>query len=57
MGYKSPIEAFYKRKPILDTIPTWGSIAYYNDNIPKSKLAARNNKGIIIGYGPNQYKI
>ena len=45
-------------KPDISNIRVWGSIAYYkNKGTNIKKLEPRANKGYLIGYGQNQYRI
>ena len=59
LKFKSPFEIYYKNKPYIQHICTWGSMVYYNTNKYKEKLESRTNKGVIIGYGTefHHYKI
>ena len=55
---KTPYEAYNSIKPNISNIKIWGSIAYYQDNKPKEKLAPRKQKAILIGYSDyNHYKL
>nr|KAJ0202827.1 hypothetical protein LSAT_V11C500278000 [Lactuca sativa] len=50
----SPYELWKGRKPNLDYLKVWGCVAYYRTPDPKrTKLGARANKSIFIGYAQN----
>nr|KAJ0199823.1 hypothetical protein LSAT_V11C600321130 [Lactuca sativa] len=50
----SPYELRKGRKPNLDYLKVWGCVAYYRTPDPKrTKLGARANKSIFIGYAQN----
>nr|KAJ0204663.1 hypothetical protein LSAT_V11C500280120 [Lactuca sativa] len=50
----SPYELWKGRKPNLDYLKVWGYVAYYRTPDPKrTKLGARANKSIFIGYAQN----
>nr|KAJ0206321.1 hypothetical protein LSAT_V11C500272090 [Lactuca sativa] len=50
----SPYELWKGRKPNLDYLKVWGCVAYYRTPDPKrTKLGARTNKSIFIGYAHN----
>nr|KAJ0189684.1 hypothetical protein LSAT_V11C800438810 [Lactuca sativa] len=50
----SPYELWKGRKPNLDYLKVWGCVAYYRTPNPKrTKLGARANKSIFIGYAQN----
>ena len=54
----TPYELKYNMKPDISNIRVWGSIAYYkNKGNNIKKLEPRANKGYLIGYGQNQYRI
>ena len=58
LNYKTPYELIYKEKPNISNIRVWGSITYYkNKGNNIKKLEPKANKGILIGYGQNQYRI
>ena len=58
INYKTPYELKNKEKPNISNIKVWGSIAYYKNKGNKiKKLDSRANKGVLIGYGQNQYRI
>jgi hypothetical protein len=58
INYKTPYELKYKTKPDISNIKVWGSITYYkNKGNNIKKLEPRANKGVLIGYGQNQYRI
>jgi hypothetical protein len=58
INYKTPFELKYNTKPDISNIRVWGSIAYYkNKGNNIKKLDPRANKGLLIGYGQNQYRI
>jgi Reverse transcriptase (RNA-dependent DNA polymerase)/gag-polypeptide of LTR copia-type/Integrase core domain/GAG-pre-integrase domain len=58
LNYKTPYEAKYNKKPNITNIRTFGSIIYYkNKGNNIKKLDIRANKGILIGYNENIYKI
>nr|KAJ0188051.1 hypothetical protein LSAT_V11C900477710 [Lactuca sativa] len=49
-----PYELWKGRKPNLDYLKVWGCVAYYRTPNPKrTKLGARANKSIFIGYAQN----
>nr|KAJ0202736.1 hypothetical protein LSAT_V11C500229490 [Lactuca sativa] len=51
---RSPYELWKCRKPNLDYLKVWGCVAYYRTPDPKrTKLGARANKSIFIGYDYN----
>nr|KAJ0190715.1 hypothetical protein LSAT_V11C800406370 [Lactuca sativa] len=50
----NPYELWKGRKPNLDYLKVWGCVAYYRTPDPKrTKLGARANKSIFIGYAQN----
>nr|KAJ0225474.1 hypothetical protein LSAT_V11C100003670 [Lactuca sativa] len=50
----SPYELWKGRKPNIDYLKVWGCVAYYRTPDPKrTKLGARANKSIFIGYAQN----
>ena len=55
----TPFEAKNSRKPVITNIKVFGSLCYYKDNSPKTKLDPRGVKAILIGYGQeaNLYKV
>ena len=58
INYKTPFELKYNNKPDISNISVWGSITYYkNKGNNIKKLDSRANKGYLIGYGQNQYRI
>ena len=58
ISHKTPYELRYNEKPNISNIKVWGSITYYkNKGNNIKKLEPRANKGILIGYGQNQYRI
>ena len=58
LDFKTPYELKYNKRPDISNIKTFGSIAFYkNKNSHIKKLDPRANKGILIGFGQNMYKI
>jgi hypothetical protein len=55
--FKTPYEMKFKNKPDISNIRIFGSIAYYKNKTKTNKLEPKANKGILIGYGSNQYRI
>jgi hypothetical protein len=51
LGLKTPFELYYGYPEYIQHLQTWGSIVYYSDNKPKSKLQAKTKKAVLIGYG------
>ncbi len=56
LNYKYPYEMKYGKKPNLENIKIWGSIAYNRINNAK-KLNKRAKSYILIDYNSNQYKL
>ena len=56
LDYKSPYEVRYNKKPDINNVKIWGSIAY-NQIEKAKKLDIRAKPNILIGYGNNQYKL
>ena len=57
-GFITPYEARFGKQPDISGIRTWGSKAYKREPLEGlNKLSPRAKLGILIGYGPNQYKI
>ena len=57
-GFITPYEARYSKPPDISNIKIWGSKAYKRLPLEGlNKLQPRATLGVIIGYGPNQYKI
>jgi transposase InsO family protein len=50
LGYKTPYKIFYKEKPYIQNIRSWGSITYYHSNMSTNKLSPRKEKAILISY-------
>jgi hypothetical protein len=58
INFKTPYELKYNTKPDISNIRVWGSLTYYkNKGNNIKKLEPRANKGYLIGYGQNQYRI
>ena len=59
ISYKTPYEMKNNTKPDISNIKIWGSVVYYKDktNNNNSKLKPKAKRGILIGYGQNQYRI
>ena len=58
LDYKTPYELKYNQKPNISNIRTFGSIAFYKLKSNKvKKLDIKANKGILIGFNENIYKI
>jgi len=58
LNNKTPYELKYNSKPNISNIRVWGSITYYkNKGNNIKKLEPKANKGILIGYSQNQYRI
>ena len=54
----TPYEARYKKKPDVSNIKIWGSMVYSRTpNTQKLKLDEKSKRGILVGFGANQYKI
>ena len=53
LGFKSPFELLYNKKPNLNNIKIWGSICYYLIKTQITKLEPKAKKAILVGY--NQY--
>ncbi len=56
LNYKSPYKIKYGKKPNLENIKIWGSIAYNRIDNAK-KLDKRAKPYILVGYNSNQYKL
>ena len=54
---KTPYEARFGRKPHVENIRLFGSIAYVKNNKPQKLQERASFRGILIGFGENQYKI
>src|SRR6185312_8031625 len=58
LNNKTLYELKYNSKPNISNIRVWGSITYYkNKGSNIKKLEPKANKGILIGYSQNQYRI
>jgi hypothetical protein len=58
LDFKTPYKLKYNKRLNISNIKTFGSIAFYkNKNNYIKKLDPRANKGILIGFGQNIYKI
>jgi len=57
LGFITPYQARFQRKPDISDIRVWGSKAYRKDYLPSSKLAPRALLGCLVGYGSNTWKI
>lgn len=54
---KTPAELWFNRIPNLKHLKIFGSLAYYKINTNLGKLDSRSNKGFLVGYTNNGYKI
>jgi hypothetical protein len=57
LDFITPYEKRYQKAPDISHIRIWGSTTYAKIDSPESKLHSRAKKGILIGYGVNQYEI
>jgi hypothetical protein len=58
LDFKTPYKLKYNKRLDISNIKTFGFIAFYkNKNNHVKKLDFRANKGILIGFGQNMYKI
>ena len=55
----TPLEAWTGKKPSLNHLVRFGSIAYHHDENPQGKLSPRSRKMIFVGYGTssNHYRL
>lgn len=54
---KTPYEMWHDRKPKLKYLRVFGFTVYVHDKIKRTKFDDKSWKGILIGYGPNGYKV
>ncbi|KAJ8736818.1 hypothetical protein PYW07_000089 [Mythimna separata] len=53
----TPAEMWFNRIPNLKHLNIFGSLAYYKINTKLNKLDSRCNKGLLVGFAKNGYKI
>jgi hypothetical protein len=54
---KTPYEMWYHRKPSVKYLKVFGSTVYIHIKTSKNKFDKKSNKGILVGYEPNGYKV
>jgi transposase InsO family protein len=54
---KTPYEMWYQRKPTLKYLKVFGSTVYIHIKTSKNKFDKKSNKGILVGYEPNGYRV
>ena len=54
---KTPFEQWHGKKPTIKNLKMFGATAYIHNKVRKEKFDKKSNKGILVGYQPNGYKI
>jgi len=57
LNYILPFKRLYNKKPNLNNIKIWGSIAYYLNKTQTIKLEPRAKKAILVGFNNINYKV